>query len=285
MILICPNCSSRYLLSSSALGEEGREVRCAKCDHEWFARPDTSDSLENYNAIDEEDVQARMEALREDLESDDDEAPPSSGDDYDDNEPEADTEASDEGSEEDGDIPNSVKPIPDDFKPPAHPEDVLRPQVPLVARMAGYGAAAGIFMIIILAGFIFKRDVVTMWPPSAAIYELAGMPVSLKGEGLVIETLSATLVENNEGQENLIIKGRVINLTRDPVEVPPMIAIIRSTNGENGESWIIDPPADEVQGGASFAFTSDYPNVPKGAGSVNLTFVPVLEGTQEASAQ
>ena len=35
MIVSCPSCATRYLIDPTALGGEGRTVRCAKCSHAW----------------------------------------------------------------------------------------------------------------------------------------------------------------------------------------------------------------------------------------------------------
>lgn len=36
MLIVCPSCNSRYVVPDSAIGVDGRSVRCANCRHSWF---------------------------------------------------------------------------------------------------------------------------------------------------------------------------------------------------------------------------------------------------------
>jgi predicted Zn finger-like uncharacterized protein len=40
MHIVCPHCTTSYAVGPSALGETGRNVRCARCKQVWFARPE-----------------------------------------------------------------------------------------------------------------------------------------------------------------------------------------------------------------------------------------------------
>ncbi len=41
MILTCPNCETQYFAEDSTIGESGRTVKCAACDHSWFVSTGT----------------------------------------------------------------------------------------------------------------------------------------------------------------------------------------------------------------------------------------------------
>lgn len=39
MLLVCPSCSTRYVVPDRAIGAKGRQVRCANCKHSWYQDP------------------------------------------------------------------------------------------------------------------------------------------------------------------------------------------------------------------------------------------------------
>lgn len=64
MLINCPSCTVKYLLNSAELGNDGRIVKCIKCNYEWMQRPnliseektDTKENTilhnhENYNKM------------------------------------------------------------------------------------------------------------------------------------------------------------------------------------------------------------------------------------------
>ena len=58
MIIVCPECDSRFVVKASMIGREGRRVRCGKCKYVWFkdADPESIQKEENIGFINDEQL-------------------------------------------------------------------------------------------------------------------------------------------------------------------------------------------------------------------------------------
>lgn len=48
MILTCPKCTTRFVLSAFVLAPDGRKVKCSNCKETWFQLPDPEELRENF---------------------------------------------------------------------------------------------------------------------------------------------------------------------------------------------------------------------------------------------
>ena len=275
MMLVCPACDSRYMVGDDAIPAQGRKVRCANCGHEWFQEGQGGDSAEDFpnladmpelNSPEIED-EVTLPALSNeeddisisgDAEEDIPLTPQSDGLDA--------APFEDEGEA----IPEAVKPIPDNV---INRQDSPRPDKKDVsAKLAGYGAAAGIFLCMIGLMIALKGPNFSAFPASALLYNLFGLELTMPGQGIVIEKLAARV----EGG-NMIVTGRIINLKDKDQDVPLLLAVLKTESGEDLESWVIDPPFQVLTGEESFDFEAVYPQVPENAVSVNVQFAPFME--------
>lgn len=52
MIIQCPACNAQYAVPDHAIGADGRQVRCAKCTHQWLVkRPPSAMSVEELDSL------------------------------------------------------------------------------------------------------------------------------------------------------------------------------------------------------------------------------------------
>lgn len=274
MILVCPNCDARYTLRPNALGAEGKDVKCAKCAHKWYQRSDELSSPEDEKPkppkpkkksktvvevvdkiVDKPVEKTGISPIEAALSSADDES--------------IQRASKNVSASLNDDIPNGVKPDAgkDEFK-----FKPLKSPVGLLAKSTGYAMSLLVAIAILLMLYSFKSQVINIWPPASKIYGLVGYKTPITGKNLTIENVLAKLQKDAQGRDYLSVEGRIVNTTAQVVGLPDLQAQLRSTNGEDGDTWIIKTPLDRLQPNESFSFKSDYANLPRGVGSVNVTF-------------
>ena len=62
MIISCPACATRYVVPDTAIGVDGRTVRCAKCKHSWFQEPELLDLTDAVEPAEQNEASASPDA-------------------------------------------------------------------------------------------------------------------------------------------------------------------------------------------------------------------------------
>jgi predicted Zn finger-like uncharacterized protein len=146
MILVCPSCDTRYFADDSAVGKEGRRVRCASCGHSWFAR--VQDDGDVASADDTGLTREQVERLRQ-------------------------TAAANSASRSG---PHS------EYRAREHAK---RKRNRMMAAAIGWGAGFLVFASFAGAAVALRNQVVEAWPRTASLYRTIGLDVNRFGVELV----------------------------------------------------------------------------------------------------
>lgn len=212
MILTCPECATRYFVEDSRLGAEGRTVRCASCKNSWRAQAE--EPLELTNSAEEGAVAREALSFKAD-----------------------------------------------------EPVGVAAPDVPKVfrakieaRRKVKEAATAGVvwagmvscFAAVLVAAYVFRVDVVKLYPRAAGAYAFARVPVNPTGlEFERIKAEPATI-----GSSSVIVTGQIRNV-EDIGAVPPPIRIsLLDSHGKRMRSQVIRLATPRVAPGKAVAFTA-----------------------------
>ena len=288
MILVCPNCSSRFKVKPEALGDAGRTVRCAKCGNKWHAGQEDLIDPEDVKSLSAAAQAGKQPAAKKAVAKkaavpgsapaaapEPEEAPPPPPD-----EPEddfADQGPDDMGAEDDDDLgAPPPPPMMDGPEPPPIPsESDFAPRSTVPMRRKSPLAAWIVLFVIILVGsagaFVFRADIVSAYPPANKIFRTIGYPVDMLGHGLELPQPNAEAVIDGDKRQ-LLIKGSMTNTTDETIVIPKLGGVLKDATGGILHEWVFEAEKPEAFPGETIGYESVVENPPRGATSLEVTF-------------
>jgi predicted Zn finger-like uncharacterized protein len=304
MLIVCPSCTTSYMIEPASVGPAGRTVRCARCKKTWFAGgPKSAPAVTAFvdSVIAEAEAQSagdfrneqpsrpqappERKPAAEELPRDAAPMPPAM--------PNIETASPPTANNSDvvpyeaptpepvaiSDAPSLVPPIghapmPDD----ADAEDIDS----FVARRARLKTRrqqkrrSSRWTAIILVLFAFnvalvgaRNEVVRYLPQTASLFAAIGLPVNLRD--LKFENVRISK-DTQDGANVLIIDGVIVSVANKPAEVPRLRFAARNASGQEVYTWTALASRSILGPGESLEFSSRLVSPPADASDVMVRF-------------
>lgn len=266
MILECSQCRTRYLVPDSAIGAEGRTVRCASCKHSWYQAPAILDLTTRQTPVESGPAPAPVAAQP---------APQSR--------PQAFSVkvGPARAAVAEAEAPVTARPAPVEPEAPRVYEDPIaeagpeydpfapqprfKPRRNPAKRWTIAAVVAGLSMLLGTGAILYSSA------PSIA----ASLGLGVGGEAetpLRFTDKSVELRPMPNGSEAFVVSGKVNNPTGVQQSVPDIRVELRDGGDQLVYSWRITPENRAIGPKASLDFTGAKLDVPPNAKVVQLSF-------------
>ncbi|MGY6569490.1 MAG: DUF3426 domain-containing protein [Salinarimonas sp.] len=246
MLIVCPSCESEFAIDPALLRPNGRKLRCASCREVFFI-----DAPEDDDDLDADDPVAASLARRMRGESPDG--------------PEIAVAAS-----------NARAAAPTLRAERASPGWLSRLASGIAGGLARIPVTPILAMLlvgIVIGALIGRESVVRQVPATAGLFEMAGMPVNLRG--LELMEVASERTREDDG-EYLSVTGTIVNRTDRSHMVPPIAIILREEAGQPVYSWNVEADRRTLHPGENVRFRARLVAPPPEARQVLVRFAPTV---------
>lgn len=270
MIIVCPECQTRYKTTAKAIGPNGRTVRCANCSSSWFVASEADEltldrlALEDIEASQSDVVQEEKRhkaVIRESLsEQSKHQSAIGSGRKTD--------EAALAAAAWSG-TPDEAPSLRGAHEAMRERTERRRARRRLLNVMLIWLVPLVLIAALAAAAYHYRQDIVDRQPKAASLYKSLGIEVSAQGMTL---TPPITRYVQIDGKPVLVVEGNVKNISHETLSLPLVALSLHNSSGQEVAEWNVQLEAPNLESGQTAPYLSQYPSPPLDAVELRSRF-------------